>query len=156
VDVAARLSGWKTQLKAELARRLPRGHLTAMAESSPSIANPILLGLRRGLVRRCPNCDRGPLFQGYLKVQETCPACGHDNGQYRADDAGPYFTVLLVGHLVIGPMLFFPFIWKAPIGLVLATTLIPIAILTLALLPVVKGAVIGLQWGMKANRTPSG
>ena len=116
---------------------------------SPSPANRVLLGLRRGLLRRCPNCDKGPLFRGYLKVEETCPVCGHDNGQYRADDAGPYFTVLLVGHLVVGPLLFFPFIWKAPIGFVLAVTLIPIAVLTLTLLPVVKGAVIGAQWGMK-------
>jgi uncharacterized protein (DUF983 family) len=124
-----------------------------MNPSAAPPANPVLLGLQRGLRRRCPNCDKGALFQGYLKVQETCPACGHDNGQYRADDAGPYFTVLLVGHLVIGPLLFFPFIWKAPIEVVLVSTMAPIAVLTLALLPVVKGAVIGVQWGMKAGRT---
>ena len=49
-------------------------------------------------------------------------------------------------------MLFFPFIWKADIWLVLAVTLIPIAVATLVLLPLVKGAVIGVQWGMKAGR----
>ena len=123
-----------------------------MAHPSAPTGNPVLLGLRRGLRRRCPNCDEGRLFRGYLKVEETCPACGHDNGQYRADDAGPYFTILLVGHLVIGPMLFFPFIWRAPVGWVLGTTLPIIMTLTLALLPVVKGAVIGAQWGMKAKR----
>ena len=123
-----------------------------MADPSVPTRNLVLLGLKRGLQRHCPNCDKGRLFRGYLKVEETCPVCGHDNGQYRADDAGPYFTVLLVGHLVIGPMLVFPFIWKAPIGWVLASTLPTIMILTLALLPVVKGAVIGAQWGMKAGR----
>ncbi len=92
------------------------------------------------------------MFRGYIKVQETCQTCGHDNGQYRADDAGPYFTILLVGHLVIGPMLIFPFIWQAPIVLVLGTTLPLIAVATLLLLPLVKGAVIGVQWGMKAKR----
>ena len=117
------------------------------------LANPVLHGLARGLRRRCPNCDKGPLFRGYLRVQETCAACGHDNAQYRADDAGPYFTVLLVGHLVIGPMLFFPFIWRSPVGLVLGVTLPVILLSTLSLLPVVKGAVIGVQWGMKAART---
>ena len=116
-------------------------------------SNLVLQGLQRGLRRRCPNCDKGPLFRGYLKVLETCPTCGHDNAQYRADDAGPYFTVLLVGHLVVGPLLFFPFIWKAPIWIVLCTTLPLIAVMTLTLLPVVKGAVIGAQWGMKAGRT---
>ena len=117
-------------------------------------SNLVLRGLLRGLRRRCPNCDRGRLFRGYLKVAETCDVCGHDNGRYRADDAGPYFTVLLVGHLVIGPLLVFPFIWKAPVALVVCTTLPMILLLTLLLLPVVKGAVIGAQWGMQAGRPP--
>ena len=115
-------------------------------------SNPILLGLRRGLSRRCPNCAGGPLFKGYVKVLSPCRTCGHDNAQYRADDAGPYFTILLVGHLCIGPMLIFPFIWKSPIWLVLGTTLPLVLMLTLLLLPLVKGAVIGVQWGMKAGR----
>ncbi len=80
------------------------------------------------------------------------PLGGHDNAQYKADDAGPYFTILLVGHLCIGPLLVFPFIWKSPIWLVLGTTLPLVAGLTLLLLPVVKGAVIGAQWGMKVGR----
>src|SRR6202012_4672210 len=108
--------------------------------------NLSLLGLTRGLKRRCPNCGEGALYAGYLTVQSPCTVCGNDNGQYRADDAGPYFTILIVGHIVVGPLLFFPFIWKSPIWLVLGTTLPLVAVLTLVLLPVVKGAVIGVQW----------
>jgi uncharacterized protein (DUF983 family) len=107
-------------------------------------------GLARGFRRRCPNCGTGRLFRGYLAVQPRCLACGHDNAQYRADDAGPYFTILVVGHLVIGPMLIFPFILTAPIGLVLGTTLPTLAVLTLGLLPVIKGAVIGVLWAVRA------
>ena len=117
------------------------------AENAP---NRILQGLARGFRRRCPNCGAGRLFRGYLAVEPHCPACGHDNAQYRADDAGPYFTILVVGHLVIGPMLVFPFILTAPIGLVLGTTLPILAILTLALLPVIKGAVMGVLWAVRA------
>ena len=47
----------------------------------------IALGLRRGFFTRCPACGEGALFGKYLKVEPTCKACGHDNGQYRADDA---------------------------------------------------------------------
>ncbi len=112
--------------------------------------NRILQGLARGFRRRCPNCGEGRLFKGYLAVQPTCPACGHDNGQYRADDAAPYFTILVVGHLVIGPILIFPFILTAPLGLVLGTTLPALAVVTLALLPVIKGAVIGGLWAVRA------
>jgi uncharacterized protein (DUF983 family) len=82
-------------------------------------------------------------------VQPTCSACGHDNGQYRADDAAPYFTILAVGHLVIGPILVFPFILTAPIGLVLGTTLPALVVVTLGLLPVIKGAVIGGLWAVR-------
>jgi uncharacterized protein (DUF983 family) len=83
-------------------------------------------------------------------VEGHCAACGHDNGQYRADDAAPYFTILVIGHLVIGPILIFPFILTAPIGLVLGTTLPALTIVTLCLLPVIKGAVIGGLWAIRA------
>jgi uncharacterized protein (DUF983 family) len=118
--------------------------------SSEKPPNRVLRGLGRGFRRRCPNCGVGRLFKGYLAVEPRCPACGHDNAQYRADDAAPYFTILAIGHLVIGPILIFPFILTAPIGLVLATTLPALAIVTLALLPVIKGAVIGALWAMRA------
>ncbi len=124
-----------------------------MTEAPAPAPNPILQGLRRGLRRRCPNCATGPLFKGYVKVLSPCRNCGHDNAQYKADDAGPYFTILLVGHLCIGPLLIFPFIWKSPIWLVLGTCLPLVMTLTLLLLPVVKGAVIGVQWGMKVGKT---
>ncbi len=95
---------------------------------------------------RCPNCGQGKLYRKYLKVQ-ACPACGHDNPRYPSDDAPPYFTILIVGHLVVAPLLFFKFIWQAPVALVVGTTL-P-ALLILLVLPVVKGAVIGAQWALQ-------
>ena len=111
-------------------------------------------GISRGFCRKCPNCGEGKLFRGYLKIQPTCAACGHDNGRYPADDAPPYFTILIVGHLVVAPTLFFPFIWTWPAGLVVAVTIPPLIILTLALLPLVKGATVGLQWALKHGDRP--
>jgi uncharacterized protein (DUF983 family) len=108
-------------------------------------------GLARGFRRRCPQCGEGALFRGYLKVQPVCAVCGHDNGQYKADDAPPYFTILIVGHLVVGPLLAFPFIWRAPLWLVLGTTLPALLALTLLLLPRVKGAVVGFHWAVDAD-----
>ena len=108
----------------------------------------IALGFARGFRERCPECGRGRLFRAYLKVSSPCETCGHDNAQYPSDDAPPYFTILLMGHLVIGPMLVFRFIWTWPVGWVLALTLPTIAVLTLLLLPRVKGMVIGAQWAI--------
>ena len=110
-----------------------------------------VLGMKRGAAFRCPNCGEGHLYRQYLKVQ-ACDACGNDNTRYPADDAPPYFTILIVGHLVVGPLLFFPWIWQASTALVLATTLPALLILTLGFLPVVKGAVVGVQWAVGAER----
>jgi len=111
----------------------------------------LVTGLKRGILGRCPNCGQGPLLRAYLTVVSTCPACGHDNGQYPADDAPPYFTILIVGHLVVAPALCFSFIWTWPVVWVLAVTLPAIMAATLLLLPRVKGAVIGAQWAIKQN-----
>jgi uncharacterized protein (DUF983 family) len=119
--------------------------------STPLVAaekRPVLLGMKRGAAQRCPNCAKGRLYRKYLKVQ-ACPACGNDNTRYPADDAPPYFTILIVGHLVVAPLLFFPWIWQANTALVLGTVLPALLILTLLCLPVVKGAVVGLQWALQ-------
>jgi uncharacterized protein (DUF983 family) len=112
----------------------------------------VLQGILRGARGRCPNCDGSKLFHRYLKVQPECEACGHDNGRYRADDAPPYFTIFLVGHLVIAPLLLFPWIWEADPFLVVGVTLPALAILSMALLPIVKGAVVGLHWAVDTRR----
>jgi len=108
-------------------------------------------GLARGLSLRCPECGRGPLLRRYLKVASPCAVCGHDNAQYPSDDAPPYFTILIVGHVVVAPALCFSFIWTWPAGWVLAVTLPTILAATLLLLPRVKGAVIGVQWAIRRN-----
>jgi uncharacterized protein (DUF983 family) len=105
-------------------------------------------GLLRGARGRCPNCGEGQLYRAYLKISPTCAICGHDNGQYPADDAPPYFTILIVGHLVVGPLLAFRFIWAWPTGVVLAILMPSLALLVVSLLPVVKGAVVGVLWAL--------
>ena len=113
----------------------------------------VFTGLKRGFMGRCPNCGEGRLLHRFLKVVSPCPACGHDNAQYPADDAPPYFTILIIGHVLVAPLIailvFFPGIWAQP-GSVLMAVLLPVVLIpTLLLLPRVKGAVIGAQWGIK-------
>lgn len=119
---------------------------------SSTPAPSFLTGLKRGLLHRCPNCGDGRLYMRYLKVDPECEVCGHDLADYPADDGPAYFTILIIGHLFVAPLLLFPFIWKAPVGLVLPLTVLPLAALTLALLPRVKGAVIGALWAIKLRK----
>jgi uncharacterized protein (DUF983 family) len=108
-------------------------------------------GFKRGLARRCPNCGEGHLFRGYLEVDPICEACGHDNGAYRADDGPTYFTVLIIGHVLVAPLFAFPVVWRSNPLIVLAVLLPVITAATLALLGVAKGAFIGVQWGTRAE-----
>ena len=126
--------------------------MTEVHPSDPPAKGRFWRGMARGISGKCPNCGQGRLYSAYLKIQPRCSLCGHDNSQYRADDAGPYFTILITGHLVVGPMLFFPFIWKAPLMLVIFTTLPILAVVILVLLPVVKGAVVGALWALRQGK----
>jgi uncharacterized protein (DUF983 family) len=102
------------------------------------------------LAGRCPNCGEGRLFAGYLRVAATCEVCGHDLSRYHADDGPAYFTILIVGHLVIAPLLFvslgFNFIWQSNPFLIAAIACPVIVAITLVMLPRIKGAFIGVLW----------
>ncbi|MFM9865726.1 MAG: DUF983 domain-containing protein [Micropepsaceae bacterium] len=105
-------------------------------------------GLKRGFFGRCPNCGEGELFLAYLKVAPACPACGHALAQYRADDGPAYFTILIVGHLLIAPLLLSEAIYTWPLVPLLGLFAAGIIGSTLALLPRVKGAFVGVQWAV--------
>ena len=123
---------------------------------APTDRRSVVVGLRRGVAGRCPNCGLGRFFRAYLKVRPICEVCAHDNGQYPADDAPPYFTILVLGHLVIGPLLIFPFIWTWPVGIILVILMPALTVLTLTLLPIVKGAVVGVLWALAGPRHAEG
>jgi uncharacterized protein (DUF983 family) len=115
-------------------------------------ALPLLQSLWRGARERCPDCGQGSIFYRYLKVSPACPRCGHDLDQYPSDDGPAYFTILLMGHVVVLPLLLFDFIWRAPVAVVAPLVLVILATATLLALPRVKGAVIGLLYALRVRR----
>ena len=117
-------------------------------------ARPYRRSLTRGLVGRCPHCGKGKLFYRYLKVEPVCQTCGHDLDRYPSDDGPAYFTILLVGHLIIIPflILFAPLIWKWPAWVIVPAAVIPVAVITLLALPRIKGGVIGVLYALDINR----
>ena len=105
----------------------------------------------RGLLCRCPACGEGRMFAKFMKVADACNACGAELHHQRADDAPPYFTMFIVGHIIVPLILIVEKLW-APELWVHAMIWFPLTIgLTLALMPPVKGAVVGLQWALKMN-----
>lgn len=107
--------------------------------------------VRRGLQRRCPACGQSALFTGYLTLKTTCPSCGLDTQRYRADDAPAYFTIAIVGHIVV-PLLLAMERMYAPSTLVQIAVWIPITLaLTLWILPRAKGALVATNWATEAG-----
>lgn len=110
-----------------------------------------------GIMCRCPNCGKGKVFSGYLKVNDTCAECGEKLSSARADDFPPYIAIFIVGHLLVGWMLHAEM--SGPVDpMFYVWTMLPLAVvLPLIMLPSIKGAVIGLQWanfmyGFNPNR----
>lgn len=115
------------------------------------IAHPLLRSIGRGLALRCPACAKGHLYGRYLKVQPDCSACGHPLRRYPADDGPAYLTILLVGHLIVAPLLFFPVVWESPAYYSLPILLGGLTAVTLCALPRVKGGWIGLMYALQVT-----
>lgn len=109
------------------------------------------LSLWRGFAKRCPACAQGHLFTGYLGTQAHCSHCGEDLHHQRADDAPPYFTMMVVGHIVIPLVLVVEKLWHPELWVHFITWLPLTLLMTLWLLPRVKGAIIGLQWALRMH-----
>lgn len=115
-----------------------------------------LSAMRRGARGRCPSCGQGRLFRGYLKVSDACGACASELHHHQADDAPPYFTIFIVGHVVLAGLLSLEQ-WVAPPAWLQLLIWMPLAaILCLLLLPMVKGALVGLQWALRMHGFGSG
>ena len=117
----------------------------------PAEDRPMGLAMRRGFMRRCPQCGQGHLFQGYLKVADNCPVCRQNLHHHRADDGPAYLTILVVGHLM-APLILYVFTTFRPDPLVMATIFtVGCVALSLYLLPRLKGVVVGIQWAKRMH-----
>ncbi|WBU63506.1 DUF983 domain-containing protein [Paracoccus aerodenitrificans] len=102
--------------------------------------------IRRGVSCRCPNCGEGRIFQGYLKVVESCAHCGAPLAKYPAADGPAFFTMTFVMLLLI-PVIGFGWVLFEPDPLTFLIVLtVLMTALTLVLLRLCKGAFIGYLW----------
>jgi uncharacterized protein (DUF983 family) len=105
----------------------------------------------RGGLGFCPNCGQARLWSSYLKVRPDCPHCGTALHHHRADDAPPYFTILIIGHVLV-PLIIMIEVAYHPAYWLQAAVWLPVLLAsTLLLMPVVKGAIVGLQWALRMH-----
>ncbi|MFC0199335.1 DUF983 domain-containing protein [Paracoccus rhizosphaerae] len=121
---------------------------------------PTGIAMRRAALGRCPACGQGRIFSSYLKVADHCPSCNEALHHQRADDGPAYLTILIVSHLG-APLLLASFVaWRPSAMTLLLAFGIGSIVLSLAMLPVIKGGFIGLQWARRMhgfdNRSKAG
>lgn len=114
---------------------------------APARINPI----RAGLLCRCPNCGKGRLFAGFLKVRDRCEACGADFSRLNTGDGATVFVIQLTGFIVVFGALFTQVALHPPVWVVAAIWLPLTALIGLALMRPLKGAMIGLQIRNRAS-----
>jgi len=123
---------------------------SSLHQSEGRSTGPRLLGqsLLRGSFLKCPACGTGGLFRRYLKVVDDCTHCGESLHHHRADDAPAYFTIVIVGHVVVSLVLAVEMAYRPPMWLHAAVWLPLTVVMALALLAPIKGILVALQWAL--------
>ena len=126
--------------------------VTESQDARPARIDPI----RAGLLCRCPNCGRGPLFAGFLKVVERCGACGFDFSRLNTGDGAAVFVMQIAGAPVVFGALFIQLAYGPPIWAMLLAALPLVAGLSLGLMRPGKGLMIALQMRNQAGQSRHG
>jgi uncharacterized protein (DUF983 family) len=101
-----------------------------------------------GFRRRCPRCNQPGIFARYLKLRPKCSHCGTDFSRYPTDDAPPYFTILVVGHIVVPLVVLVEQFLSPPLWVQFTIWPAVTLALSLVLLPRIKGAVLGVAMAL--------
>lgn len=113
------------------------------APALPYTPPPFWTAVGRGARNRCPICGVGKVFAGYLRVVQECSNCHAPLGRLRADDAPPYFTIFIVGHVLVPPILWVERAYQPPMWLHMVVWLPLLAIGCILMLRPIKGATVG-------------
>ncbi len=109
----------------------------------------VFQSLKKGLRRKCPHCGTGSIFRKYVTVNDECANCGEELGHIRADDIPPYFTITIVGHIVVPGVMWTEQAWSPSLLTHVAIWPALTLALTMAILPFVKGGVLGVLWALR-------
>lgn len=112
---------------------------------------PLFQSMIRGAKGKCPKCGHGAMFDRFVTVADRCGHCGQELHHHRADDLPAYFVIAIVGKIVVAGFIAIAmnYDWTTWQHLILWA---PVTILlSIYLLPKVKGAIVGTQWALKMH-----
>lgn len=90
-------------------------------------------------------------MRGFLEIRPRCDACGTALHHHRADDGPAWATILITGHLM-APLMLIVFELLRPPGWQMAAGFsLVFILLSLYLLPRLKGVFVGVQWAKRMH-----
>ena len=115
-------------------------------EADRRLPSPVLFALKG----RCPRCGRGRLYAGYLKVADSCEACGLSFAGHDSADGPAVMIMLLLGFIVAGLVAAVELLYQPPIWV--HVVIWPPVVLggALGLLRPFKSLFIGVQYKFRA------
>ncbi len=104
---------------------------------------PMAIAIGRRLLGRYPACGKSHLFNGFLRVVTVYTNCTAPLGPARADDAPPYFTILI--HAVVPLLCIVDRMGEPPIWVMSAISVPLTFFMAIGLLRPTKGGAVGLM-----------
>lgn len=99
---------------------------------------------------KCPNCGKGPLFEGFLTVRTTCPVCDQDFSALDTADGPAVFIMLIASTLVLVPAFIVEFVYSPPYWVYGVTFLPLLVVLCLGFLRPFKSLMFAFQFHFNA------
>lgn len=104
-----------------------------------------------GILGRCPRCQQGSLFRGFLKLAPRCEVCGLDYSFADPADGPAFFSMSIVAFPALAFALWLQLTYEPPIWVHLVTTL-PLTVgACVVLLRPLKGWLVCSQYFHKAE-----
>ena len=103
------------------------------------------------LTAGCPRCGKGRLFKNVIETRSKCDACGLDYKFIDTGDGPAIFVIFILGFLALGGALVMHLAYGVPQWITYLFWGIATPLIALALLRLLKGTLIALQWKHKAE-----
>lgn len=128
-------------------------HMSAMPDASPGPAaassppSPYVAGL----AGRCPRCGKASIFDGFLSLKKTCPACGFDLSNADTGDGPAFFASFIGSALLLAVGVWMQVAYEPSFWAYVALAVIG-SVLIVGLIRPIKGLLTALQFANKAEQ----
>lgn len=106
---------------------------------------------KAGVLGRCPRCGKGRLYNGFIKLDDECGACGLDYDFADSGDGPAIFIMLIVGFVIVALAVWVEVMYQPPYIVHVLLWVPGVLLFSAGLLRPLKGLLIALQYKHQAQ-----